>query len=47
MLAVMFPTSWNGDNVRVNQVGRHRFTLRSKTLREALAGKRVCFKATI
>ena len=40
MLAVLLAHLVNGDDVRVNQVGRHGFTLRPKTAREGLAGQR-------
>ena len=42
MLAILFTHLVNGDDVRMNQVGRHRFGLRPKTTRESLARKREC-----
>src|SRR6058998_2129683 len=42
MLAVPFAHLVNGDDVCMNQVGRNRFSLRPKTTREGLAGKRKC-----
>ena len=42
MPAVLLPHLEDGDDVRMNQVGRHRFSIRPKTAHEGLARKREC-----
>ena len=42
MLAVLFAHPVNGDDIRMNQVACHRFSLRPKTTREGRAGKAEC-----